>query len=630
MTVKSVKPITVFLTLCLIVGMIGSAAAQNSNAASRNDEFFSGLACRYALISGSQHNAGAILRYVQQDQDPLSFFRIKQDRTRGSSIETLTPSGQNFIRNLQRNGWTEWTKLYWSRNDDFVMWYGPKVWWIDGNAMRSSAEVQFSRMLAEHRFSMIEARNDDVIPEHFEGTARHIGSFLSDLMEFDPRSAKISEVGISPGHSALGWTARNDFVRLNTDPKPNEHRLEIFNPKNRSWDAFSPFIFPRNAQLLLVRDTSGGLPEAMVAWHDQNSVGWIGIISRGSSAPAIVATGDAASVLLSPDRAVIYGYNDSLGHFHRIASERHSDRVVFWLSKLETMGHIEQFYLLDDAKYAFVKGTLSGYGPQAAILERKGAQVSVLQSLCQTNASVSRVVSGPRSSLFIPEKLSGHKLVVYLHGGPFAFIGPDGSWLVDLLVASGSPVLAVNYTGSVDRLPDVKPDQDLAETYGTEIERAIGFARESLGSNDRKVVFVADSFGSLVGFSAILTHHAAPDGFFILSGLTEARRIFKDYGPDLDPAFQNYMTRAGRQIGQVMDVARLVDADRSMQLVFVHGERDDRAPLRDVWHFMTEVNGQRPIIPAKISVIEGMEHTPITKKHYETIIDSIQRFLAKF
>jgi len=339
-----------------------------------------------------------------------------------------------------------------------------------------------------------------------------------------------------------------------------------------------------------------------------------------------------SGVLLARDFSHLYGYQDYASHFHAIPNARLPEREEFWVRQLETMDIVQDFQLLSDSRYAVIQGVFGNRGPDITVLERVGQRTRIVSKLCQTRSPVSRIIPGPNSFLFLPQKKVGNKLVVALHGDPFEFTGREGSWLIDALLAEGTPVLAVNYFGSPDRSLEMKPDQDQAETYGADVGGAVAFARAALGSNP-KTVFVVDGFGALVGFSAILSQRAAPDGVLVLSGLMSGSAAFEEFGTTNGSPYETYMRRVERQFDRVVDAGKIVDAKPDIRVVLVHGRTDYRRPPEDVQEFAARFNASRPKVPATVVVIDDIvDDRPghATRKEYETELDTIHTFLSQF
>ncbi len=163
--------------------------------------------------------------------------------------------------------------------------------------------------------------------------------------------------------------------------------------------------FPANTRLLLARDNSElKIPEVILQWRNDRSVSEVALVRQGSTKPIIVAADYIKKVFWYPDRTKLYGYTDHTGRFHPLPSERHSNGVLFWLEQFEKMDGIEEFYLLDGARYAVVKRSGAATGAEAVVLERRGPTVATLEQLCHTNSAVQSVVEGPNSFLFIPRQ----------------------------------------------------------------------------------------------------------------------------------------------------------------------------------------------------------------------------------
>ena len=628
------------------------ANAQSNDLQGRAEAFFKGLACRNAQVLGGQNNIGAILyhdpaekppnetdRYenpvytLDKHVQPLGLFRI--DRPDGryrqtSRVDTVFDSNSSVLAFFDRLKRSHETRFFWTPSDDLIIWNRNELWFVDGRPIRARLPFLFERIPPE-RIPSIEQRRTDVIPEHIRSVARLVGGDLY-LTEFDPRSRSVLDLPVHPGpfrisgEDQMAWTQSDVFVRLIKMTTAPPRHLEIGPPEGRRpWGWFAPLTFPNNTKLLLARDnTELKIQEALLLWRNERSISEMALVRLGGTKPTIVATDYIKKVFWYPDRTKLYGYTDHTGRFHALPSERHSSGVLFWLEQFKTMEGIEEFYLLDDARYAVVKRNNAATGAEAVILERRGRTVATLEQLCHTNSAVQSVVEGPHSLLFTPKEPAGERLAVYMHDGPFTSVGRGGDWITDVIVRTGTPVLAIDYFGSSHRLPELAVSGQIAPLFAADVEEAIAFAQGKL-SGQRKLVFVGQGFGSFVGFASMMADAARPEAFIIVSGFADSRHLFKEHVPNRDPFELNYLARAGRQLGAVMNPTAA--SKTGTRFLFVHGTGDDKAPFADLSTFLDRLNATATSPRAELRAIDGMSHLPETKMHYRAIIDAVESVL---
>jgi hypothetical protein len=527
------------------------------------------------------------------------------------------------------------SKFYWSRTDDLLIWNLEELWWADGAAIRSGFPFLFEWIDDPKLNHPMGRGRTDVTPEHVQRKVRRVGGLDPYVAAFDLPSLTLlnPEITAGPfiiaGEDQVAWTQSDVFIRLiRKTTTPRERHLEILAPGSEpDWGLFAPLTFPDNARLLLVRDNEArNIPEALILWRDVQSISHVGLIRLGSSTPVIIAEGYIHDVFLSPDRTRIYGYSDHAGRFHPLLSEQHGSDVLFWLDQFRQMDALEAFYLLDNARYAVIKRNSGAAGPEAVILEKRGSATATLHHLCQTNSPVKSILEGANSVLFVPKADAGDKLAVYLHDDPFASVGRGGDWITDIVVRTGIPVLAINYFGSSSRMRELSIAREIVPLLAADIEDALDFARAKLPGKTRELAFVAQGFGSFVGFSAIMADAARPERFVILSGVTDPRHVFRDHVPGRDPLQLNYLSRAGRQLGPVMNPE--AGPSRSTRFLFIHGDEDDKVAHGDVARFVKRLNAMPRQAGADLLTVEGMGHSPDAKADYETILDAVRQFLG--
>jgi hypothetical protein len=646
---------TFFAVLLIALGTVLADAQAADSVSSKGAAFFKGLACRNAQVLGGQNNIGAILyhdpmetRPRERDASgnpmhrlsdavrPLGVFRVarpdaKARETSRVSVAFSSNSGAFAVLDYLKRAHE--TQFYWTPTDELIIWNWNQLWFADGHLVRSGSAFDFERIGATQD-RPIERTQGDPIPEHIDYLARVTGA-RRYMLEFDVRARNVEESPVHPGpllivgEDQLGWTQSDVFIRLIRFDSTHPRHLEIGPPEGRRpWGWFAPLTFPRNATLLLARDNSElKIPEALLLWRNERSVSEIAVVRLGDTKPTILAADHIKKVFWYPDRTKLYGYTDHAGRFHPLPSERHSSAVLFWLEQLKRMDGIEEFYLLDRARYAVVKRNGAATGAEAVVLERRGSRLETLEHLCRTNSPVKSVVEGPDSFLFLPHEPVGDKLVVYLHDGPFTSVGKGGDWITDIVAQTGTPVLAINYFGSSSRLRELAVAREIAPMLAADVERAVAFAQKELPGQERKPIFVAQGFGTFVGFASMMAGAAWPDRFIAVSGMTDPLRIFADHVPSRDPFALNYLARAGRQLGLVMNPSEA--ASRGTRFLFIHGDSDDKVPHAELVRFVDRLNEAPHQGQAELLTVEGMGHSPDAKPDYQAILEAMQRFLRQ-
>ena len=646
---------TFFAILLVAVGTVHVDAQAADSVPNKSEGFFKGLACRNAQVLGGQNSIGAILYHDPMDERPrerdesgnpiyrpsdavrpLEVFRIaRPDATARLKSRVSIASSSNggafaILDYLKR---AHETQFYWTPTDELIVWNWNQLWFADGHLVRSGSAFEFERIAAILDRPIVRPRGDP-IPEHIDYLVRVTGA-RRYVLEFDVRSRSVAEGPVHPGpflivgEDELGWTRSDVFIRLVRHDLTRPRHLEIGPPEGRRpWGWFAPLTFPNNTRLLLARDNSElKIPEALVLWRNERSVSEIALVRMGGTKPTIIATDYIKKVFWYPDRSKLYGYTDHTGRFHPLLSERHSSGVLFWLEQFKTMDGIEEFYLLDSARYAVVRRNGAASGAEAVILERRGSRAATLEHLCRTDSPVRTVVEGPDSFLFVPQEPADNTLVVYLHDGPFASVGKGGDWITDVVVQTGIPVLAINYFGSSSRLRELAVARQIAPMFAADVERAVAFAQKEMPGQERKLVYIAQGFGTFVGFASMMAGVAWPDRFIAVSGLTDPLRVFADHVPSRDPFELNYLARAGRQLGSVMNPSEA--ASRGTQFLFIHGDSDDKVPQTELLRFVNRLNAAPHQGQAKLFTVEGMGHSPDAKTDYQAIIEAVQKVLRQ-
>jgi pimeloyl-ACP methyl ester carboxylesterase len=469
----------------------------------------------------------------------------------------------------------------------------------------------------------------DVIPEHIRTTARAMGRDIDrEPLQFEVATRNVSNLPVPVGsYSAAAWTENDELVRLRTDYSTSQKYLDVFEPATSEWVPFTRAAMPRDSAFVLVRNNPGDANlEAMIRWRDQG-IDKIGIVKRGAREPRVIASDKfIGDVLTSPERSRVYGFVDLSGRFRRIETERQTRGVAFWLAQLEKRRGLEKAYFLNDAKFALIKAGHAVAGPEIQLLERRGDSVAVRDTFCAGGSNVARVTESGHSVLFVPKEMTENKLIVYLHDGPFARVDKRGNWLIDLLLSSGSPVLAVNYTGSVGHEPVANDRTSRIAAFGDDVARAVAFGLRETGAGERTVVLVGEGFGSLVGFSALTSQEIKPAGFVSVSGLVRYERLSSAIQSSGNPTFSDY-GRITRETRTVLDPAKLRATHPQLDFLFVHGDKDGRAPYSDIAEFAERL-AMTGAARSDVDVVREMDHSPYRRADYDQILKAVSDFLS--
>ena len=599
-----------------------SASASAQQPAIDATKFYSALSCRLSTISGGQLNRAAIFEDTPDPVNPLRLIRINTG-TPGSELEVITPRKSLLIGHIGSLK----DQLYWTPNDDLVIWTGTVFQHLLAKDIRPTPTPRF-RITWASVAGLEFSPDEDVIPEHIRTTARIVGGPIDrQPLQFEVTTRDVSYLPVPVGsYSAAAWTEDDEFVRLRTDYSTWQKYLDVFEPATSEWVRFTPTAMPRDSALVLVRNSPADANlDVVIRWREQGG-DRIGIVRRGAPRPQVIASDKfIGDVLVSPDRSRVYGFVDLLGRFHRIGTESQKPGIAFWLTQFETKEDVRQAYFLNDAKFALIRARGPVAGPQVQLLERRGNTVNVRHTFCTGGGDVGRVAEGQRSILFVPKESTGNKLIVYLHDGISARANKTGNWLIDLLIASGNPVLAVNYTGSIVHTPPGKNERSWGEVFGDEIASEIAFARGELGIGEQPVVFVGEGFGSLVGLAALRSQKVAPSGFLGVSGPVSPDQLLSQLQSSGSLAFGDY-GRTAREVRAALDPSKIRANHPQLEFLFVHGDKDRRAPYADVVKFAQSL--ALPGRPAT-ALIRDMDHEPYRRAHYDEIVKAVGDFLAR-
>jgi pimeloyl-ACP methyl ester carboxylesterase len=614
------------LIVCFALALM-SASARAQQPAVDATKFYSALSCRLSKISGGQRNTAAIFERTRDLVNPLRLIRINTGVS-DTQLEVITPRNTILIGYL---GSVE-DRFYWTPDDDLAIWSGNVSQRLLAKDIRPTPSPRFEVTFAGGASLLFQRdSNPDVIPEHIRTTARIVGN-LSDRepLQFELATRDISFLPVPVGlNSAVAWTENDEFVRLGPDYGTSRKYLDVFEPATSEWIPFTRTALPHDTKLVLVRNNRTGIGlEVAIRWRDQG-LDKIGIVTSGAREPRVIASDKHISeVLTSPERSRIYGFVDLFGRFRRIGTEGQRAGVAFWLSHLEKRQGLEQAYFLNDARFALVKAGNAVAGSEVQLLERRGDSVVVREVFCAGGSNVARVAESENSVLFVPKEMNGNKLIVYLHDGPFARVDKRGNWLIDLLLSSGNPVLAVNYTGSVGREPAANDRTSRVETFSNDVARAVAFGQREAGSGERSVVLVGHGFGSLVGFSALTSKMIQPAGFISVSGLVRYERLSSSAIQSSEtPTFSDY-GRIARETRAVLDPAKIREAHPQLDFLFVHGDKDDRSPHSDIAEFAPRL-ATTGAGRSALDVVREMDHSPYRRADYDQILKAVSDFLSR-
>ena len=614
------------LIVCWALALVSASASAQSLALDAA-KFNSALSCRLSKISGGQRSTAAIYEDAPDSINPLRLIRMSAGAA-GSELETITPRKNQII--IGHLGSIE-DKFYWTPADDLVVWGGNAFLHLPTQGIRVGSSPRFHITFAGG-ISLMFLAEEDVIPEHIRTAARIVGRDADrSPLQFEPATGNVSYLPVPVDiTSTVAWTQDDDFVRLRTDYyRRAQQYLEVFESTTSEWLPLTPAAMPKNSILVLVRkDTSGKALEAVIRWRE-SGVDRVGIVKHGAQQPEVIASAKSMTrVLVSPDRSRVYGFVDVLGRFHRLATETQKPGVVFWLTQMEKKQELEKVSFLSDAKFALIKARGPVAGPEVQLLERRGSSVAVRHTFCSGGAEVARVAEREHSILFVPKGADARKLLVYLHDGPAARVDRGGNWLIDLLLASGHPVIAVNYTGSLGREPVRAETRGPAEIFGGELARAIVFARGELSAGEQTVVLVGEGFGALVGFSALSSQKVKPSGFAVVSGLAKSEPILSAFQSDADPTFRSY-GRMAREAHTILDPSKIRASHPQLEFLFVHSDKDRRTSSGDITKFaqqLTPTNSGRPAVAITHDTYDAV---PYRRAHYDQIAKAIGDFLAR-
>lgn len=631
------RPLGQRTIFCLCIVLIGTATAVGQDLDRRAaPDFFSALACRQSSIFGGQQNSAAIISNAPGVENILNLIKLGFDPRVPPmlrSIRNATFQGRELSNFIDLHSPT--ARFYWSPTDDFLAWSGYQLVSFPSEGIRSGV-ARFEPANWNLDIRPLFVSPYDSMPEHIVLKARYVGMGSERrVIEFnlETRTFSLGDVYVSPeiplsGNVDLALSSSGRFARFLGDRLRNKH-VEVLNSITGKWEAFSEIEFPEESTLLLFRDSPfDGASEAVILRKRADDVDEVTLVRQSASGSNVIASGKFRYVHVSPDRTQVFGVTDYDGQFHRIFDGSNLPELEFWLSNLEQYSGVEKFYVLSGGQFAFVKLGDGIQGSRVLILERRNNKIEEAFSVCSSGSHVGRILTSDEAHLFIPrsESTSDRKLIVYLHGGPFSYVGQDGSWLIDLLASNGNPVLALNYKGSSNRSLNIVDGEDLRETLAFEVERSVIFASQELREVP-SIVIVADSFGALVGYSAILSNRISAEGMIVISSVAKSNNIRDAIERLRGQTKVNYLATAEVQTREVLNPARLAEQMGRFPWLVIHGETDQQVPLVDANTLVERYNAAMPTNRAEFVVVQGMGHTPSTKEHYETIIENISKFV---
>jgi hypothetical protein len=626
--------IAVRLIVCSALAF-ASASARAQTPGVDTAKFYSALSCRLTNISGGQRNTAVLFDITPDAVNRMRLIRINPDKPQ-SELETIIPRRSRLISGHAAGHQAANDRFYWTANDDFVIGSLLSVFLhLPARDISPGSAPRFD--IAWVPRTDLFFFSGDVIPEHIRTAARMIGDQADRMpLQFELSTGHVSTLPVPVGSlSTLAWTENDDFVRLRNY---SSRHLDVFDHGASAWVPFTQTAMPANSALVLVRNSPlDNSLETVIRWREQG-IDRIGIVKRGAESPQVVASDkNMVAILVSPDRSRVYGFVDLSGRFHRVGTESQKPGVAFWLAQLEKTQAPEKIYFLGDDRFALIKATNPVAGPEIQLLERRGNSVAMRHTFCAGGSEVGRVAEGEHSTLFVPKAADTSKLIAYLHDGPFSRVHRGGDWIIDLLLASGHPVLAVNYTGSTGNEPARNDGRSAAETFGSDVARALAFADRELGSGDRRLVLVGEGLGALVGFFAISAGEVRPHGFATISGVTAAGHVYSGlnrfdsgFRPGDDAAAENLFFKAARQSGAALDPAKIRQDHPQLELLFVHGDKDERAPYKDIAEFVQELNNAGGKRQARLLQLNEMYvQTPHRRAHYDRVLEAVGEFLSR-
>ena len=540
----------------------------------------------------------------------------------------LPPANGSPIANI-RYGTTE--RPYWTLRGDLVFYNGVFDWLKADRIARRDfspfAETPFPQM---RPFLPITTFGGDLNPLLVKDSIAVAGSGPErTVLNFFPPTGAVARTAIDVGfQSTFAWDGQRLYVRVRQKPDGGQI-AEQYDPGSVSWKPFA--ALPRESRLVFLRDARGGPELGVLVSGEQGAPDRI-LFLRGHDTRTM-GVGQFSHVVAAPERSSIYGTLDRDGLFHAIPDPGRG-RGGDWPLRLSGRRGVIDIGVLGHGTrtYALVKSESATEAPRIDVLAPRGVlDTRTLFSLCAgMRRGVGGVATDGNNILFTPGEPRRNALVVYLHGGPFDYIGEGGHWLTDAFNLAGYPIVAVNYTGSDGIALRADEPRSLVSLYGSEVSAAVAFAQEKLGGRRRPLIFVADSFGSLVGLSAIASGSARPAAFVILDGVVDAL--------DLDPSGRSfsggapwragYLARAVHDLSFRINPEALFAAARTTNFLFVHGGKDDVAPLSHVQEFTARFNALRPDRPARIAIIPGMYHEPDNKAEMLAILAALHNLLA--
>jgi hypothetical protein len=293
---------------------------------------------------------------------------------------------------------------------------------------------------------------------------------------------------------------------------------------------------------------------------------------------------------------------------------------------------IQDFHLLANENYALVRGSEGTAGVSVRILERRANETAVAYRLCSTGPNTAAVAQAGGAYLFSPARPRGDTLVVHLHQGRResdwqfpGFVGHEGEWMTDVLLAAGYPVVAVNYTGSDDRPATLPEGKNLAQTFATEIADAVRFAEKTLGRQSRLVI-VAEGMGTVPAFAALASGSVRADGLIVLAGVTEPNPVLG--WEAADASFPALLAGARAELSEAFVPGRLYRELPNLKALFLHGVSDLHS-FDEMSDFVARNNAPSPRYKARMEPVTGAAYGPGTREQVEELIGKIIPFIAE-
>lgn len=451
-----------------------------------------------------------------------------------------------------------------------------------------------------------------------------------NLLAFNPNSNKVTKLPIVVGNLPFVWDGGALFGRVRNESRAKGHWLEVFEWSTEKWRSLAVPEVSADTQLLVLRRLSSGKLEIIVfvpgygerqdriaTWQENHAVF------------QTVVEDSMSQIMVSNSRGAIYGYIDMLGRYHYVHDWPVPAWQVTWLDRFSKLSGPISFDFINAGNAALIKSHDGRHAPSIRIFATVHGQPTQLYSSCENiDRGVNRVVRSATDYLFIPEKPK-KQLVIYLHGGPINRIEADGSWLSDIFTLKGYPVLAVNYTGSIGNYLQKEERRNIADVFGEEIAKGKIFAERYLGQKFARPIVVADSFGSLVGLSAIATRHIHPSLFVDISAVVVPETVLAGKKPPTSRYLHTFFTKVVSDLHGKLSARNLISSSPRTQYLFLHGEDDMTTPGSDVRNFVEQINVICKVRCAKFELVPEMFHVPEAPEQFRIMQTGMSLALSK-